>query len=242
MIRIAIYEGDRSKAEKKALEIKGIMNELKLSYELHIILQPEQLMILLHKNPFEYDFICLSLECIDITEKIISYVRKYNQRAELILFDGTADRLHKLLKYKPSGWFSGDEILSGSLYQIMKYDCEIIQKSKNQFFYIKTKTQITKIPYSDITYFESNGRQAILHGMNSNNVYAFMAKLDDVLITLPKDIFCRCHQSMLVNLLNVKSLDKSMKQFKLNNGMEVDISKGHYKEVVDSFEKFMNQH
>jgi len=242
MIKIAIYEGNGNIVEKNALEIKRIMNELKFSYELHIILNSEQLLLMLHKNPYEYDFIFLNLECMAITEKIISCVREYNQRTEFILIDGTYENLSKLLKYKPSGWLTADGILSGGLFQIMKYDCEIIQKSKNQFFYIKTKTQITKIPYKEITYFESNGRQAILHGIDSNKAYAFMAKLDDVAVALPKDIFCRCHQSMLVNLLNVKVLDKSMKQFVLNNGMEVDISKGHYKDAVDTFEKFMMQH
>lgn len=239
MIRIAVYEGNRSTEEKLAQEFSRIFNELNISYELHIILNPEQLLPMIKRDPFQFDILCLSLDQFDITAKVMSYLREVNQLAEVILINGTVEAFRRVIRYKPSDWLALDEILAGRLLPAMKYRCMILQKSKNQCFYIKTKTRIVKIPYSNINYFESIQRQVILHGPDDNNTYAFLAKLDDVDVSLPKNIFCRCHKSMIINLHNVKVLDKSTKQFVLNNGEEVDISKGHYKEVIDAYESFM---
>jgi DNA-binding LytR/AlgR family response regulator len=239
MIRIAVYEGNRNTEEKLAQEFSRIFNELKTSYELHIILNPEQLLPMIKKDPFQFDIFCLNLDRFEITSKAIAYLREFNQLADILLINGTVEAFRKVMRYKPSDWLTTEEILDGKLLPAMKYCCTILQKSKNQCFYIKTKTRIIKIPYMNINYFESIQRQVILHGPDENNTYAFLAKLDDVDVSLPKNIFCRCHKSLIINLHNVKILDKSTKQFILNSGEDVDISKGHYKEVVDAYESFM---
>ncbi len=241
MIKIAVYEGNRNTEEKLAQEIRRVLNELEISYELHIILNPEQLLPMIKKDPFRFDFFCLNLDYFEMISKALAYLREFNQLAEVILMNGTMEAFRKVIRYKPSDWLTTEEILNGRLLNTMQYRYSVLKKSKNQCFYIKTKTRIIKIPYKSINYFESIQRQVVLHGPDDNSTYAFLAKLDEVDITLPKDIFCRCHKSMIINLHNVKILDKSMKQFILNNGEEVDISKGHYKDSIDAYESFMQR-
>lgn len=239
MIRIMFYEGNHLKEERIAQEFSRIFNELRLSYELHIILHPEQLLPIVQKDPFRYDILCLSLECSSLTEKVLFCLREYNQLSDVILLDGTVESFRRVIKYRPSEWISSEELLSGKLLSTISYRCILLQKSRNQSFFIRTKTRIIRIPYTNINFFESVQRQVILHGTEEGNNFAFLAKLDDVDSKLPKNIFCRCHKSLIINLNNVKALDKSMKQFVLNNGQEVDISKAHYRDVIEIYERYI---
>ncbi len=238
MIRIVFYEESRQREEKIVQEFSRIFNLLQLSYELHIILHREQLLTMIEKDPFRYDIVCLTLDHMEFTEKVLMSLREHNQLTELILMNGTLEGFSRLMRYKPSEWLTVEEFLAGKLLPGMRYRCSLLLRSRNQSFVIRTKTNIVRIPYKRINYFESVQRQVIVHGIDSGNTYAFLAKLDDVSLTLPKNIFCRCHKSLIINLNNVRTLDKSMKQFILNNGDEVDISKAHYKDVIDIFERF----
>jgi hypothetical protein len=239
MIKIIYHKRLNQNEEVIAHEFSRIFNQLRLSYELHIMLHSEQLLPIIKKDPFSYDMIFLSLEDADFAETVLSCLRGANQSADVVLLDGSMESFRRVIKYKPSEWLSSKELLEEKLPSLMRYLCLLLQRSRNQSFFIRTKTHIIRIPYKNINYFESFQRQVILHGTEENSTYAFFAKLDEVEGKLPKNIFCRCHKSLIINFNNVGVLDKSMRQFILNSGEEVDISKAYYKYVLEQYEAYI---
>ena len=95
-----------------------------------------------------------------------------------------------------------------------------------------------RIPYDDILFFESRQKICALH--TKTQIIDFYAKMSEVEIMLPKEEFNRCHQSYLVNMKNVISLDKSNRCFIMPKGYDIGISKANYSDSVGAYERYMD--
>lgn len=104
--------------------------------------------------------------------------------------------------------------------------------SLNRFFSFKQKQRLERIPCHEIEYFESSQRNVTVY-LRSGKEYTFTAKLDDVQGKVLCSGFIRCHQSYLVNMENVRQLDKANKQFHMFSGRNVDISRRNMHEVEE---------
>jgi DNA-binding LytR/AlgR family response regulator len=111
--------------------------------------------------------------------------------------------------------------------------------SLNGFFSFKQKQRLERIPCSEIEYFESNQRTVTVYLRNGKQ-YTFQAKLDDIQSKVAGINFVRCHQSYLVNMENVRQLDKVNKRFEMVSGDNVDISRRNMSEVQEVFESFIS--
>ena len=68
--------------------------------------------------------------------------------------------------------------------------------NNEQIFQFKVRTEIRRIPYGDIIFFESTGRKIRIHAVNS--VYETYSKLDEIERDAPIG-FTRIHKSYLIN-------------------------------------------
>lgn len=92
------------------------------------------------------------------------------------------------------------------------------------------------VPLDEIRYFEQKGHiiqvyttsQGILHTTQS-------VKMNDIEKQLPSPQFLRCHRSYLVNLEYVQRVDKQLHAFRMNNGDQVDIRRGHLAQCTEAF-------
>ena len=110
--------------------------------------------------------------------------------------------------------------------------------SRNYFFTFKYKSQEFKIPYKDILYFESKGRQVNVY-IRDGEVYIFNGKLSEVEkeIAEGKVPFLRIHQSYLVNYFLIKSRTKA--SVTLVNGLKLPISEDRQKEFGRAYGKLL---
>ena len=91
----------------------------------------------------------------------------------------------------------------------------------------ESRTQILKLKYKDIDYFESEYRIVHIHKTDGTHE-TITAKLDEVEALLPSNHFCRCHKSYLVNLNNIATVNKSDKTVFFKSGAMVYSSKAQY--------------
>lgn len=111
--------------------------------------------------------------------------------------------------------------------------------SGKQVFYHESRTQILRLKYKDIDYFESEYR--IVHIHRTDGTWeSITAKLDEVEAMLPSDIFCRCHQSYLVNLANIDRVNKSEKAVIFKSGAKVFSSKTQYPTLIAALKGDVN--
>lgn len=110
--------------------------------------------------------------------------------------------------------------------------------NRNFYFVFRYNSAEYKIPYKDILYFESNGRQITLY-MRSGDTKIFNEKLSEVETKIyeSKIPFLRIHQSYLVNYHLIRSRSKS--EVTLINGKKLPISEDRRKEFMKEYGKLL---
>jgi len=110
-------------------------------------------------------------------------------------------------------------------------------KHKNiKYYSINVGKQTLNIPYDKIVYFESSVNQRnklVLHTIDS--MVSFRGHISDIAkLGLP---FCICHQSYVVNVNNIKSVDSVSRSLEMINGSIVAVSKRRHSEIIYHFYK-----
>ena len=85
--------------------------------------------------------------------------------------------------------------------------------------------------YDKVIYLEQNSHTLYLNLVGGATLQ-LTGKLDDVEAKLPAEQFMRCHKSFLVNLRQVKSLDKELNVFEMQNGESVHIRRESVREAA----------
>lgn len=101
-----------------------------------------------------------------------------------------------------------------------------ISGKENRFFEFKNLRNITKVPYKDILYFESRGREIIL--VSCKTQYIFYNNIHSLSKILP-DFFIYPHRSYLVNYELITCF--KFEELVMSNGDVIPISRNKRKEI-----------
>ena len=101
-----------------------------------------------------------------------------------------------------------------------------ISRKENRFFEFKNLRNITKVPYKDILYFESRGREIIL--VSCKTQYIFYNNIHSLSKILP-DFFIYPHRSYLVNYELITCF--KFEELVMSNGDVIPISRNKRKEI-----------
>lgn len=138
---------------------------------------------------------------------------------------------------RPSGYIQSPEE-PDNIRSVMKVLAQQhLKMERKLYFSFKYEGERMRLPYEDISHFESSAKKVILHQSRSNKSYYFTAKLDDIGKVLP-DFFLRCHQSYIVNMYMIRCLDTKKHMFMLYSNEEVLISRRMYAQAKALYEKF----
>jgi len=125
----------------------------------------------------------------------------------------------------------------GDLATAIKKAVKYIDKQTQDVMF-ETKSKLLHYALYEIDYFESQYR--IVHIIKTNgNTETVTARLDDVQGLLPRN-FARCHQSFLVNMDNIKSIDKTNKEVHFHSGQSVPSSKKLFTSFLEEYKKYLN--
>ncbi|MBQ3046067.1 MAG: LytTR family transcriptional regulator DNA-binding domain-containing protein [Clostridia bacterium] len=237
MLRIVIYTGNEANSQKIFAIAQDAVKSAKVMCELSYAKTAEKIIDNLSASPTCYDV--LLLDALDEKcKKIAGAVRKSNINATIVFFSNNdINNVLNVMKYRPSGVVVMP-CKSADVADTIKAAISE-QLSMNQWFTVKTKELIYRIPYASIIYFESSQRKAVLH--TDKQIIEFYGKLNDVTALLPAEMFARCHQSYIINFSKVRRLDKTERSFTMVSGDVIEISKSHYSQVVQAYEAFVDK-
>lgn len=131
-------------------------------------------------------------------------------------------------------------VVAGSslkLSDALKKAAEYLENSPEEI-YFETKSRMLKYSLQNIDYFESRYRIVDIVEQNGATE-SITSRLDDVEARLPASFF-RCHQSFLVNMDNIKSIDKSNRMVYFNSGQSVPSSKNLFTAFLNEYRKYKN--
>lgn len=182
------------------------------------------------------DLIVLDIDYIQNLKHIYTTFRVQNFTASIIMLSSSYKQLDAAMLLRPTAYLkkplSQNHYRNRVRFMIQEY------LSLDRYFSFTEKQKIESIPYKEIECFESNQRSITLHLRNSQS-YTFAAKLSDIESKVPQSNFIRCHQSYLVNMENIRLLDKINKQLHMTSGRRVDISRRSLSVAMEQFHLFL---
>lgn len=108
-------------------------------------------------------------------------------------------------------------------------------RESNNFYFFKIERSNYQLPYQDIVYFEGRGRKVCIH--TKNEEYEFYGKIGDVYSEIDQTVFLRIHNSYIVNMDYIRSIDKA--NIDLLDDVKVPISRAYRSDVVNKHMKYI---
>jgi DNA-binding LytR/AlgR family response regulator len=105
-----------------------------------------------------------------------------------------------------------------------------------KFYMVQRHSNVCRVPYDHILYVESDNSRCILHTTDGKQYHVYK-QLNTIQKELNDQRFLRCHQSYLVNMHHIQSVDKN---FTLTTGDVVYIRQRAVKAMRDEYVKYMS--
>ncbi len=237
MIKVLISNSNYKDVEKIYSVLKQLSQLLKVPMNVEGYLNPQTQLPTTEKGILDcgdYDIIFLNLDdqCNCMFGK---KVRNVNSHTAFVISSENMEVVKEYTRLRPSMFYTKLDDAKA----FAKYLARVIREMElgNQCFVLKNSDEIQRIPFENILYFETDRRNIILHTNDRRKTYRFVSKMEDLQAILPSCVFVRCHQSYIVNQSKIQSLDKEKKQFILNTGASIDISRRNYHAAVEAFTK-----
>lgn len=232
-LRIGIHQPGREPASQIFSVVCDFLKRRGIRGEACCSIGVEGLLKRLGKDLSSFDILILDADCDD-SLKLAGLVRSRNCVASLIFCSSSSQAAGRVIRYRPSALLNG--IDPARIETALLYACGE-QKRYHPYFPVKNKDGLVRVPYDDIVCFVSNQRLTTLCA--GGRSISFYAKLSEVSAMLPEKQFIRCHQSYIVNLMQVERLDKAARCFIMRDGQNAAISRRYYPQIVEIYEDFM---
>ena len=235
MVRIVILEQDRERGYELFQNAQTAVRKSNTRCELSHTADLAKLRSNLVRDKKYYDVLILNAQDV-AAMRIVRDLRKVNMTAAVIFTNADYGKLNELLKYRPSALIDPGDV--DQVTESLAF-CIAEQLHSRRYFTIRNKEALLRVDFEDISRIESRQRIAMMYA--GGKVYEFYAKLGDIFQSLPQDLFVRCHQSHIVNMNQVRTLDKSGRCFHLNSGEIIEISKANYAQVLDRYTAYLER-
>lgn len=108
--------------------------------------------------------------------------------------------------------------------------------NKNRVLIIEKDNEIISIKYDNIMYFEASMKPHKVEVYTKDENIDFYGTLSDIEKQLD-DEFCRCHKGFIINIKQVKRLDKNKRLVEMNDGSKCFVSQKRIVEVSNKILK-----
>lgn len=122
-----------------------------------------------------------------------------------------------------------------SLAAALRTDWRLNHKPKTAVLRIGSKT--VSLAMADIRYIESYNHNIIVHQTEGDRTY--FLSLTDFEKQMPRNQFCRCHNSYLVNMAYVEEIGRM--ELSLRGGGRLPVGRTYYKALQSAFIRYINQ-
>ena len=112
---------------------------------------------------------------------------------------------------------------------------EILSHMRDEVLTFKTHGELRRLEYGKIEYVESKGRSCHIY-TTENECFVTIIKLNDIEEELCDKRFLRCHQSFLVNMDHIQSVNDN---FIMESGDTVPIRRRNHNEIKDKYENYI---
>ena len=226
MYRIIVY-GEQNELKNTALMCEAFLREKNIAGSVSVTSQAEKLLLLGKREGERIGLLLLDADGNGM--KLASQLREKHPALSIVLYSADMSKAFEGYHLQASG-FLPKPLVQERLLETLQRDYETRFLKNNLIAGEET------IRLQHIRYLEIAGKKVAVHLDNGEEIY-LNGKLDDIAQRLPSDggknRFVRCHQSYLVNLRHVESMQRYLLIFA--DGEDLPVSKAYTKEVQQAF-------
>lgn len=230
-MRVAICDDDNRMSERLGQIVKKVFADAQIqTYEDGKVLLAEHAV-----NPYQIALLDIEMPAMDgmtLAEKL----RKKDDGLLLIFVTDYSEMVYRSLSHAPLRFVRKNHI-EDELEEALEAAKKIMIK-RERVYIIGEKGIRTALPLSKIAYIEVNNHKATIYA--EEREYKLRKTMRELQTVLEPDGFIRTHVAYLVNMEHIYCIGDSY--VKLQNGVEVPISRGYKKAVRDQFFSYIGGH
>lgn len=233
MYRIAVCEDEPNLREGLCAQCREIMSGLDVEYEIVPFTSAEALEAALTDGE-RFDLLCLDILLTGKTGMELALeLRKRDERTDVLFVTGFVE--YALEGYKTNA-------VRYLLKPVKRPELEealltcLRRKDQPKTVTLRGGGKVTALSLEDIRYVESRNHDCVFHMIQGER--SFSIPLIQVEQLLPKEQFCRCHNSYLVNLAQVKEV--SGRTALLSAGGHLPIGRRYADQFQGKFIAYLN--
>lgn len=232
MYRIAICEDEAVFLQEQETICREICNKLNIEYEITAFETGTDFMAA-YEGGARYDLLLLDIVMDELSGMALARRLRQQGSDDAIVFI-TANPDYALEGYDVGALHYLMKPLNGeALGKVIAADYK--RRFLQNYLFVKSGTQTLRLPLKDMICLETAGRRVKITTLNGE--IETSAKLTELLESLPKEQFCRCHVGFVINLSNIKTLSRT--DAVAVNGKAIPVSRTYVKEVEKAFLKLI---
>jgi len=108
------------------------------------------------------------------------------------------------------------------------------ENEKNDFLFVKSEYKLLRVKFSNIKYIESMREYIRIHLLEGKSIMS-LTRMKNIESSLPKDMFMRIHRSYIVNLDQIKAIERNRILFDREKSIPVS------EQYLENFKKYINE-
>jgi len=233
MYRVAICDDEATSLQINEALTAQVLTEAGIEYETVCFTDMQSMIDTLSRKEVQYDVLLCDILAVGMNGiEAAKELRRLGESLSIIFISSTAE-------YALEGYQVDALRYIQKPIQIEKLKEALIsayrmKDTKGDTLTFQVGDKLYKIPFGEIEYLESQGRETIVCTLNEQ--IAVHMKFSDMEQLLPDDVFVRCHRSYIVNMNYVKDLARY--RFLTKRGVEIPVSQLQYVDVKKKFMEF----
>lgn len=233
MYAVAVCEDQKETKEETAALCSDILAELGIEYRVAMFSSADELEMRLLTGE-RFDLLCLDIimdgrSGMELARKL----RMTDDRTSIVFLTGSSEFLKDGYEVRPIQYLF-KPVTRAELKQAIETDLRLNHRPKT--FSVKAGGRTAVLPLQDIRYVESRDHGSLFHVEDGEQFYPL--SLTEIEGRLPAEQFCRCHNSFLVNLTQVREV--SSRTVSLGD-LELTIGRKYAKRFKEQFVRYLNE-
>lgn len=227
-MRIAVCDD----CKEDALQLKAYLAR----HDVRIYNCAEELLTVVEGGQLHFDLYLLDIyiqESINGIE-LAGRLRK-QERDAVICFVSTSDDFYREAYDLYAVQYLLKPVQEEKINRLLERVSGSLLRDKEKSLSFKWKGETGKIPYGKILYISSRGHTLSIY-CKDKTVQECIGKLDELAIRICGEVFCRCHQSFLVNMYQVDSMSGNDLVI---SGSRIPVSRRYYTEVKKRYQEVL---
>lgn len=233
MYRVAVCEDEAILCANLCAQCESILDKLKVEHRITSFSSAEKLEnALLAGEEF-------SLLCLDILMggksgmKLAQELRQRDDKTSILFITSSTEFLKDGYSVRPIQYLL-KPVQAAELEQAITTDLRLYHRPSTVTFHAGGKTLV--IPTEDIYYAESREHGTVLHMTHGEKFLPLSLSQTEGI--LPGSLFCRCHNSFLVNLSHI--CEEGGRTLYLTDGSDLAIGRRYMEHFQNQFVRYLN--